>query len=86
MADVLSQDDLNALLGLMENAPAEPVVQREEKRPPVGGLSQEDLDSLLGGLAGPVVQAAPAGQEEEKAGAESLSQDEIDKLLAEFGK
>jgi hypothetical protein len=87
MADLLSQSDLNALLGLA----AEDEASGAADTAPGGGLSQGDLDSLLAGIADytpATKRACPAPIQEECAApsGESLSQDEIDRLLADFGK
>jgi hypothetical protein len=82
MVEQLSQRDLNALLGF---AP-------EDGPQPPSAISQGDLDSFLAGLADFTPSTKPKGpvpvQEECMAptGAETLSQDEIDRLLADFGK
>lgn len=61
MGDILSQDDLDALLGDLFPA------KTEERRTPSFEISEIELEA----------SQAPS---------ESLSQDDIDKLLAEFGK
>ncbi len=84
----LSQADLDALWGgASQDAPG-----KEEENAPSVGLSQADLDALWG-LApkDPAPQEArpkPAMAETDtSAGAsENLSQDDIDRLLSEFGK
>ncbi len=87
MADQLSQSDLNALLGLDPDDDASKQTETEAS----SGLSQGDLDSLLAGLgetpAPPTnkLKNAPPPVQEVSAG-DSLSQDEIDRLLADFGK
>ena len=92
MADLLSQNDLNALLGLSAedgtSGPAEPVEGTAPAAP--AGLSQGDLDSLLAGLADfprqPSQESGPGGEECAVASGETLSQEEIDRLLADYGK
>jgi hypothetical protein len=104
MADLLSQNDLNALLGLTAedgtSGPAEPAEGTASATPPAGlapsatppaGLSQGDLDSLLAGLAdfSPAARPkspVPCGEECAVACGGTLSQEEIDRLLADFGK
>ncbi len=122
MADLLSQNDLDALWGLTPGDERQGQNGAKEETPaPAAGLSQADLDALMGGsseeksagkeadtsqvglsqadldalwglasndsappAAGPKAAAsepapsAPVG--------ENLSQDDIDKLLSEFGK
>lgn len=92
MADLLSQDDLNALFGLTSESPA-PTAGLAAPASPTAGLSQGDLDSLLAGLADftaapPARPRAPAPVQDECAAPSggTLSQDEIDRLLADFGK
>jgi len=94
MADLLSQNDLNALLGLTAedgtSGPAEPAEGTASATPPAG-LSQGDLDSLLAGLAdfSPAARPkspVPCGEECAVACGGTLSQEEIDRLLADFGK
>jgi hypothetical protein len=91
MADLLSQSDLNALLGVTAEDGASRPAEPEEESAAGAGLSQEDLDSLLAGLADFTPAASPkspAPSREECAApsGEALSQDEIDRLLADFGK
>ncbi len=93
MGELLSQDDLNALLGgLSEEKEAWP----GHKAAIIGGesdglLSQDDLDALLGGapecnLAGQeAVIPNPEAPATENKG-ESMSQDEIDELLRQFDR
>ena len=94
MADLLSQNYLNALLGLRPEdgtqGPAEPA-EGTAPAATAAGLSQGDLDSLLAGLAdftpaarlkGPV----PGGEEAAAVSGETLSQEEIDRLLMDYGK
>ena len=136
MADLLSQNDLNALLGLTAEhgasrptepaegaapgagsgpaapatglGPAAPATGLEPAAPATGlgpaapatglgpaapatGLSQGDLDSLLAGLADVTTAARPKGptpaqQDCAVASGGTLSQEEIDRLLADFGR
>ena len=90
MADLLSQNDLNALLGLATEDGASGPAKAMEGPAPAGGLSQGDLDSLLSGLGdiAPAKPKIPAPAQEESAMpcGDTLSQDEIDRLLADFGK
>ena len=93
MADILSQDDLDALWGQASGDEGQGPNGATGGTPASPGLSQADLDALFGaagiditpkadGAKGaaprPEPAAAPAG--------DNLSQDDIDKLLAEFGK
>lgn len=96
MADLISQDDLDALWGSLsgdESKGATPA--KEEKAPDQTGISQADLDALWGDLGLPTEETHGAGSAapapaplpmEESSGGESLSQEEIDRLLAEMGK
>jgi hypothetical protein len=88
MADLLSQADLNALLGLPDEAEPEPAKPKEE--PTLAGLQQADLDALLEGLDvsfTPTIMAEAAPMEDDAASTgQTLSQDEIDRMLADFGK
>ncbi len=91
MADLLSQNDLNALLGLTAEDEASGPAEPAEETAPATGLSQGDLDSLLAGLADFTPAASPtrpppALEEDATPSGEALSQDEIDQLLADFGK
>jgi hypothetical protein len=122
MADLISQDDLNALWGSLSGDEFKgPPAEKEEKPAQSAGISQADLDALWGGLdcggdgqsplkpeandsrKGGLSQAdldalwgltpgaqdpAPAAPKEESSApkSESLSQDDIDKLLAEMGR
>jgi hypothetical protein len=100
MADLLSQNDLNALLGLTaEHGASRPTEPAEGATPATGlgpaapatGLSQGDLDSLLAGLADVTPVARPKGptpaqQDCAVASGGTLSQEEIDRLLADFGR
>ena len=97
MADLLSQNDLNALLGLTAehgaSGPADPAEGTAPAAPaaPAAGLSQGDLDSLLAGLADFTPAAgpkgpAPAQQDCAAPSGETLSQEEIDQLFADFGR
>jgi flagellar motor switch protein FliM len=61
MGDILSQDDLDALLGDLFPP------KTEERRTPSFGISETEIET----------SQAPS---------ETLSQDDIDRLLAEFGK
>lgn len=84
----ISQADLDALWGQPGDAgkPAETAPAADEP----GGLSQADLDALWGaaGLAPPEPSPPPAAPKQEPAssGGENLSQEDIDKLLAEMGR
>ena len=94
MGDALSQNDLNALLGLgADGGATDAPPSAKDGNGSSGGLSQADLDGLLGdlgeigasaGTESAAAQAAPEAKPD--AGGDNLSQDEIDKLLAEFGK
>jgi len=122
MADLLSQNDLDALWGLTPGDEGQGQNGAKEEIPSSSaGLSQADLDALMGGssgekTAGKEADASPAGLSQAdldalwglapddsapkaagpKAAApepepsapigENLSQDDIDKLLAEFRK
>ena len=91
MADLLSQSDLNALLGVTAEDGASRPAEPEEESAAGAGLSQEDLDSLLAGLADFTPAArpkgpAPAQQDCAVASGGTLSQEEIDRLLADFGR
>ena len=86
MADSISQADLDALLGDLgaeKAAGAEPGAFGSGS----AGLSQADLDALWGS-APQEPAATPTAPAEGRAssGSENLSQDDIDKLLAEMGK
>ena len=122
MADLLSQNDLDALWGLTpgdegqgqngakEEIPASPAglsqadldvlmggpsegktASKEADTSPVG-LSQADLDALWGlapndsATQTATPKAAAAEPEPSAPIGENLSQDDIDRLLAEFGK
>jgi hypothetical protein len=84
----ISQSDLDALFGLLEGG-GESGRAAQKNATSSNGLSQTDLDALWGGLANAterteptvIIQPAPAG-----AVNENLSQDDIDRLLAEMGK
>jgi hypothetical protein len=91
MADLLSQNDLNALLGLTAEHGTSGPTEPAEGSTPGAGLAQGDLDSLLAGLADFTSAArpkgpAPAQQDCAVASGETLSQEEIDRLLADFGR
>jgi hypothetical protein len=122
MADLLSQNDLDALWGLTPGDEGQGQNGAKEKIPASpAGLSQADLDALMGGTseektASKEADTSPAGLSQAdldalwglapndpapqtaapKAAAaqpepsapigENLSQDDIDRLLAEFGK
>jgi hypothetical protein len=109
MTDLLSQNDLNALLGLTaEHGASGPADPAEGTAPaaglapaapaaglapaaPAAGLSQGDLDSLLAGLADFTPAAGPKGpaaaqQDCAAPSGETLSQEEIDQLFADFGR
>ena len=103
MADLLSQNDLNALLGLTaeDGAPAHaepvegtaPAAGIAAPATPAAGISQGDLDSLLADLTdftvGPAARpkvSAPVQDECATPSGETLSQEDIDRLLADFGK
>jgi flagellar motor switch protein FliM len=91
MADQLSQNDLNALLGLTAEEGASGPREPAEDTAPAAGISQGDLDSLLAGLADFAPAARPKGpapvqQDCAAVSGKTLSQDEIDQLLTDFGK
>ncbi len=81
----VSQADLDALWadlgGLGEPEPA------KAKESPSGGMSQADLDALWADapVDPPSASSAPAEASASSA-SENLSQDDIDRLLAEMGK
>ncbi len=92
MSDLLSQDDLNALLGGLSGGDTAP----PRKEATIigdnldGMLSQDDLNALLGATA----EAATAPRKEPTitdtpapaSGGESMSQEEIDELLRQFDR
>jgi hypothetical protein len=83
-ASGISQADLDALWGDLGGEP-----ESEAKESGSGGLSQADLNALWGeaGLSLPEPTPAPAAPEPAASSAsENLSQDDIDRLLAEMGK
>jgi hypothetical protein len=86
MADLLSQDDLNALMEGSPFADTGPVEVKADL------LSQDDLNALMGDLAfsGGGETGKPENEEAltlpNAEGNEMLDQDEIDNLLAMFGK
>jgi hypothetical protein len=88
----LSQADLDALWGaLSENGAGQPApVEGAAAEESSGGLSQADLDALWGlsGLSpGPERMGLTITEEPRPDPiGENLSQDDIDALLAEFGK
>jgi len=94
MTDLLSQNDLNALLGLTaEHGASGPVEPAGDIAPasPAAGISQGELDSLLAGFADftPAAEPegpAPAQQDWAVPSGETLSQEEIDQLFADFGR
>ena len=91
MTDLLSQNDLNALLGLTAEHGASGPADPAEGTAPAAGLSQGDLDFLLAGLADFTPAAgpkgpAPAQQDCAAPSGETLSQEEIDQLFADFGR
>jgi hypothetical protein len=88
MADSISQDDLDALWGsLSGDETKEPSAAKEEKPAEAAGLAQADLDALWGPAAGTEEHPASAAPEEPAARvSENLTQDDIDKLLAEMGR
>jgi hypothetical protein len=79
----ISQADLDALWGALSGTEDE---QKNEK--PAGtAISQDDLNALWGGFASDTGISAAAGEPAaEQAENEHLSQDDIDRLLAEMGK
>ena len=92
MGELLSQDDLNALLG--GSSEEERAVPRKEATI-VGDmgslLSQDDLNALLGGVpeskaAAPREKIATIEMPATENKGESMSQDEIDELLAQFDR
>ncbi len=90
MAEQLTQQDMDALFSALTSPPAPAV---SEPALVVGNPESPDLDmdALFSALTSPPVSsesAAPTLGGDEPApqdGGKSLSQDEIDKLLAEFG-
>ena len=93
MADLLSQNDLDALWGQTPGDEGQGQNGAKGETPESAGVSQADLDALFGaagidaGLttAAPKAAAPPPGPSAAPIG-DNLSQDDIDKLLAEFGK
>jgi len=82
----LSQADLDALWGDLGGG-GSPEPAKEESGS--GGLSQADLNALWGeaGLSLPEPTPAPVAAEPAASSAsENLSQDDIDRLLAEMGR
>jgi len=91
MADLLSQDDLDSLWGPASGDEGKKESGGEgESSAPAAGLSQADLDALWGeaskdpvpGTAEP--EAAKPEKDASPPKGENLSQDDIDKLFAEF--
>jgi hypothetical protein len=98
MSDGISQADLDALFSGLGDAATEP--KKEPKQEEGGGLNQSDLDALFSGLdmgapsppaeekksvAVKMEEAWEAAPPVDESKGESLSQDDIDKMLAEFG-
>lgn len=85
----ISQSDLDALFGALGGGTAESA-PAEADQPSAGGLSQNDLDALWGGLTEAAAERAePTVATEESSPSpigENLSQDDIDRLLAEMGR
>ena len=81
--DGITQADLDVLWGAL-NGTGE--VQKKEK--PAGtGISQDDLNALWGGFASETdISVEPNEPAAEPSANEHLSQDDIDRLLAEMGK
>jgi hypothetical protein len=101
MTEGISQSDLDALFAGLSDPGAEAEAKKEPKADESGGISQSDLDALFAGLGGgegdrgpDVKEAVEIKMEEgwespppaEEAGGEALSQEEIDNMLAMFGK
>jgi hypothetical protein len=98
MSEGISQSDLDALFaGLPDTTTGAKTEAKEEE---TGGISQSDLDALFAGLTDTCGSAEPGSKTDIKlkmeeareslppaaeSQGESLSQDEIDKMLAEFG-
>ena len=89
MADVVSQNDLDALFGKDGGGTADGAASGGNGNGS-GGLSQADLDNLLGDLgdlgAKAAAESPPPAAAAPAPGSDNLSQDDIDRLLAEFGK
>jgi hypothetical protein len=88
MADSISQADLDALFGQLGGDAA----KAEDTKPAdngAGGLSQDDLNALWGeaGLSLPEPTPMPeAPVQAASSASENLSQEDIDRLLAEMGR
>jgi hypothetical protein len=79
----ISQADLDALWGALNGTGDE---QKNEK-PAATGISQDDLNALWGGFASDTgISAVPNEPAAEESVNEHLSQDDIDRLIAEMGK
>jgi hypothetical protein len=89
MADTLSQEDLDALWGQASGDEGQGQNGAAGETPASPGLSQADLDALFG-AAGiditPTADSAKAAATPPAPVSDSLSQDDIDRLLSEFGK
>jgi len=88
MADLLSQNDLDALWGQTPGDEGQGQNGAKEETASPAGISQADLDALFGAAGidpGPKTDAAPPPEPAEPIG-DNLSHDDIDKLLAELGK
>jgi len=93
MADILSQEDLDALWGQASGDEGQEQNGAKGETPASPGLSQADLDALFGAAgidttpkADNAKAAAPPPQPASAPVGDNLSQDDIDRLLAEFGK
>jgi hypothetical protein len=101
MAEGISQSDLDTLFAGLSDAGAGAEAKQEPKADESGGISQSDLDALFAGLGGGGADSGPDVRKaveikmeealqspppEEEAAGESLSQEEIDNMLAMFGK
>jgi hypothetical protein len=81
--DGISQADLDALWGALNGSGEE----QEKEKPAATGISQDDLNALWGGFASDTgISAAPSEPATEQSVNEHLSQDDIDRLLAEMCK
>jgi hypothetical protein len=93
MSDGISQSDLDALFSGLSDPVTDTKTEAKEEG---GGLNQSDLDALFGGLT--FTEPEPKTDIKQKmeeawepppptteAAGETLSQDDIDKMLAEFG-
>jgi len=93
MADILSQDDLDALWGQASGDEGQGQNGASGETPASAGLSQADLDALFGAAGIDITpkadspkRAAPPPDPAAAPAGDNLSQDDIDRLLAEFGK